>query len=154
MSKGHFAFVLHSHLPYVLSHGRWPHGTDWLNEAAAETYLPILRILEELITEGYQPKLTIGFSPVLCEQLSDNSFKEEFVGYLNQKIKAAQHDSEEFYKYAGIARRIIKYHDIVPSSILKDLAENNPYGRTREMAKDVLERRGDPAISPHIRIPK
>ena len=62
--------------------------------------------------------------------------------------------SEEFYKYAGIARRIIKYHDIVPSSILKDLAENNPYGRTREMAKDVLERRGDPAISPHIRIPK
>ena len=49
--------------------------------------------------------------------------------------------SEEFYKYAGIARRIIKYHDIVPSSILKDLAENNPYGRIREMAKDVLERR-------------
>ena len=62
--------------------------------------------------------------------------------------------SEEFYKYAGIARRIIKYHDIVPSSILKDLAENNPYGRTREMAKDVLERRGDPDVSPHIRFPR
>ena len=99
MSYGNFAFVLHSHLPYVLSHGRWPHGTDWLSEAAAETYLPILNILSELIEEGYHPKLTIGLSPVLCEQLADNSFKEEFVSYINQKIKAAQHDSEEFIKF-------------------------------------------------------
>lgn len=99
MTKGYFAFVLHSHLPYVLSHGRWPHGTDWLCEAAGETYLPIQRILNELLNEGYQPKLTIGLSPVLCEQLADNSFKEEFIVYLNQKIKAAEHDAEEFYKY-------------------------------------------------------
>jgi len=99
MSKGHLALVLHSHLPYVLSHGRWPHGTDWLCEAAAETYLPILRVLNELIGEGCHPKLTIGLSPVLCEQLSDGEFKNEFVVYLNQKIKAAQQDGEEFYKY-------------------------------------------------------
>jgi len=99
MTKGYFAFVLHGHLPYVLSHGRWPHGTDWLNEATAETYLPTLRMMNELVDEGYHLKLTIGLSPVLCEQVADNSFKDEFVQYLNQKIKAAQHDSEEFYKY-------------------------------------------------------
>ena len=99
MSKGKFAFVLHSHLPYVLSHGRWPHGTDWLCEAAAETYLPILRVLHEMIASGLKPKLTIGLSPVLCEQLADNTFKEEFISYLQQKIKAARHDIEEFEKY-------------------------------------------------------
>lgn len=99
MSKGKFAFVLHSHLPYVLSHGRWPHGTDWLCEAAAETYLPILRVFEELIAEGNKPKMTIGLSPVLCEQLADQSFKEEFVSYLEQKIEAARLDAAEFYKY-------------------------------------------------------
>lgn len=99
MTKGYFAFVLHSHLPYVLSHGRWPHGTDWLCEAAAETYLPIIRILKELVDEGVSPKLTIGLSPVLCEQLADQSFKEEFIAYLDQKIKAARHDREEFTKY-------------------------------------------------------
>ena len=43
MTQGYVSLVLHSHLPYVLSHGRWPHGTDWLSEAAAETYLPLLR---------------------------------------------------------------------------------------------------------------
>jgi len=99
MSQGYLALVLHSHLPYVLSHGRWPHGTDWLCEAAAETYLPIIRILNELTGEGYRPKLTMGLSPVLCEQLADNDFKKEFVAYLNQKIKAARHDSKEFYRY-------------------------------------------------------
>ncbi len=99
MTKGYFAFVLHSHLPYVISHGRWPHGTDWLCEAAAETYIPLVRVMNELIGEGYRPKLTIGMSPVLCEQLADNSFKEEFIVYLNQKIKAAERDAEEFHKY-------------------------------------------------------
>ena len=29
----HFVLTLHSHLPYVLNHGRWPHGSDWLCEA-------------------------------------------------------------------------------------------------------------------------
>ena len=99
MTRGYASIVLHSHLPYVLSHGRWPHGTDWLCEAAAETYLPIVRILNELVAEGSHPKLTIGVSPVLAEQLADNSFKDEFVSYLNQKIKAAKHDAEEFYRY-------------------------------------------------------
>tara|TARA_R110000824_G_scaffold31089_11_gene101568 strand:+ start:999 stop:2174 length:1176 start_codon:yes stop_codon:yes gene_type:complete len=62
--------------------------------------------------------------------------------------------SEEFYKYTGVARRIVKYHELVPSDILEDLAENNPYGALRKMANAVLERRRDPAISPHIRFPR
>ncbi len=99
MTQGRLTLVLHSHLPYVLSHGRWPHGTDWLCEAAAETYLPILGMLQELVSEGYRPKLTVGLSPVLCEQLADVEFKDEFIRYLNQKIAAARQDSREFYKY-------------------------------------------------------
>jgi len=53
--------------------------------------------------------------------------------------------SEEFYKYIGVALRIVKYHDDrpVPSSILEDIAENNPQQRTREMARNVLEKRSN-----------
>ena len=96
MTKGYFAFVLHAHLPYVLSHGRWPHGTDWLCEAAAETYLPIIKVLNELVSEGVRPRLTFDISPVLCEQLIDDSFKKEFLNYLRQKIEAAENDIREF----------------------------------------------------------
>ena len=39
---GAFTFVLHSHLPYARQAGRWPHGEEWLHEAAAETYVPLL----------------------------------------------------------------------------------------------------------------
>ncbi len=98
-TTGYFTFVLHAHLPYVLSHGRWPHGTDWLSEAAAETYLPLIQVLKELIDEGIKPHLTVDISPVLAEQLADDSFKEEFDEYLKQKITAAGKDAEEFYKY-------------------------------------------------------
>ena len=39
MAGKYFSLVLHSHIPYVLAHGSWPHGMDWLYEAAAETYM-------------------------------------------------------------------------------------------------------------------
>ncbi|MBI5166591.1 MAG: DUF1957 domain-containing protein [candidate division NC10 bacterium] len=93
---GYFTFVLHAHLPYVLAHGRWPHGMDWLNEAAAETYLPLLNTLNRLVKDGYSPKLTLGLTPVLAEQLRDESFKEEFKAYLTNKIEAAGADEKEF----------------------------------------------------------
>jgi hypothetical protein len=54
--------------------------------------------------------------------------------------------SEEFYEYTGVARRIVKYHEVVPSDILEDIAENNPQERTREMARDVLEKRRNPNL--------
>lgn len=95
-AKGKFTFILHSHLPYVLSHGSWPHGTDWLNEAAAETYVPILNMLNSLLEEGYHPKITISISPVLGEQLAHPDFKAGFVDYCKQKIKAAQADVVQF----------------------------------------------------------
>ena len=96
---GEFTFVLHTHLPYVLSHGRWPHGTDWLVEAASECYLPIADMLNDLISEGIKPHITISISPVLCEQLAHQSFKDEFHDYLETKIQAAIKDKETFSKH-------------------------------------------------------
>jgi 1,4-alpha-glucan branching enzyme len=95
---GSFTFVLHSHLPYVLSHGRWPHGTDWLNEATAETYIPLLDIIEKLAEEGISPKFTLGITPVLTEMLRADSFQDEFRMYLETKIKAAKGDLKEFIR--------------------------------------------------------
>ncbi len=100
MTKGYFAFVLHNHLPYVIDHGKWPHGMDWLNEAAGETYMRLVAAINELVAEGYKPKLTIDISPVLCEQLADESFKIEFGEYLKMKVKSAGLDAEEFHKYS------------------------------------------------------
>ncbi len=96
---GRFTFVLHSHLPYVINHGMWPHGMDWLNEAAAECYVPILNTLYQLRNEGFHPRLTIGITPVLTEQLRDPGFIDTFLGYLHEKKAAAQVDKETFTEW-------------------------------------------------------
>jgi 1,4-alpha-glucan branching enzyme len=99
MSKsafGSFTFILHSHLPYVLSHGKWPHGTEWLCEAATETYIPLLDALNRLVAKGISPKLTLGLTPVLCEMLADPSFKSELQNYLAAKIEEAKQNTLYF----------------------------------------------------------
>ena len=55
----------------VLNHGRWPHGMDWLSEVAAECYVPLLDVFNRLVDEGISPKVTLGLTPVLVEQLAD-----------------------------------------------------------------------------------
>jgi 1,4-alpha-glucan branching enzyme len=57
---GAFTFVLHSHLPYARLAGRWPHGEEWIHEAASETYIPLLNALYDLRDEGVRYKITIG----------------------------------------------------------------------------------------------
>ncbi|MFA5729434.1 MAG: 1,4-alpha-glucan branching protein, partial [Candidatus Neomarinimicrobiota bacterium] len=94
--KGYFSLVLHSHLPYVINHGEWPHGMDWLYEAAAETYIPLLREFDSLVADGISPNITIGITPILAEQLAAERFKDGFVHYLDVKIKAALENREEF----------------------------------------------------------
>src|SRR5258705_556939 len=92
LASGHFTLVLHSHLPWVLHHGRWPHGVDWLNEATAETYLPLWRALHSRGAGGRPLGVALGLSPVLCEQLAHPDFHREFMTYVDAKIAAARED--------------------------------------------------------------
>lgn len=93
---GSFTFVLHAHLPYGLSHRRWPHGTDWLNEAAAETDVPLPETLRRLVADGISPKVTIGITPILGERLRSPAFREEFGAHLRNELEAAEADEREF----------------------------------------------------------
>ena len=96
MADKSFCLVLHSHIPYVLAHGSWPHGCDWLFEAAAETYLPLLDVFERLADEGVAARANISFTPVLMEQLKDPDFVRGFEDYLAMKIEAAASDRSYF----------------------------------------------------------
>ena len=98
MKVGAFTFVLHSHLPYCRNAGRWPHGEEWLHEAASETYIPLLDALYDLKQEGCSFELTMGITPVLVEQLSDSSVIDNLVEFIEDKIRRAQVDVERFDK--------------------------------------------------------
>lgn len=98
MSHKYFSLVLHSHIPYVLAHGSWPHGMDWLYEAAAESYLPLLEVFYRLRDEGISANVNVSFTPVLMEQLKNKSFASGFKDYLRMKINIAQKDRAYFEK--------------------------------------------------------
>jgi 1,4-alpha-glucan branching enzyme len=96
--RGYFTFVLHGHLPYVLNHGQWPHGMDWLHEAAIYSYIPLLREFYRLKNDGIDFHLTVDITPVLAEQLAHPLFKDEFKDYLQARIESAQEDKSYFKK--------------------------------------------------------
>src|SRR5579863_10016813 len=101
--KGFLSFTLHAHLPYVVNHGTWPHGIEWLHEAAAETYLPLLRVLRNLERDSIPANLNVNLSPVLLEQLVHPHFVAEFPLYLERKSTAARED-EAFFLQMGDQR--------------------------------------------------
>jgi 1,4-alpha-glucan branching enzyme len=74
--SGALAIVLHTHMPYVEGFGTWPFGEEWLWEAIAGCYLPLLDLLDEDVP------LTLSLTPVLCDQLEATGVGERFAAFV------------------------------------------------------------------------
>jgi 1,4-alpha-glucan branching enzyme len=85
-----FVLALHSHLPWMLNHGRWPHGSDWLCEAALDTYLPLIEELRRLEAQDIPAPVTLGVTPVLANQLVHPAFQSEMAFFLEERLGAAR----------------------------------------------------------------
>jgi len=90
---GSLVLALHGHMPWVLQHGDWPHGSHWLYEAALEVWLPLLEAIDEVHAAGAQAPITLGLTPVLLEQLAHPRFKEGFAAFLDERIARADADA-------------------------------------------------------------
>jgi len=75
--RGQLAIVLHTHMPYVEGFGTWPFGEEWLWEAIATSYVPLLDVL------GRAP-ITLSLTPVLCDQLEAPGVIERCVQFLEE----------------------------------------------------------------------
>jgi 1,4-alpha-glucan branching enzyme len=75
-TRGELAIVLHTHMPYVEGYGVWPFGEEWLWEAMATSYLPLLDLLEA------GAPVTLSLTPVLADQLEAPGVAERFRAFL------------------------------------------------------------------------
>jgi len=105
----HFlAIVLHAHLPFVRhpEHDTF-HEENWLFEAIAECYVPLLEQMEAWTQDRLPWKLTITLTPTLCSQLRDDLLRTRFERYLDERIELSIHEQQrhllqpEFGKLAG-----------------------------------------------------
>lgn len=104
MTLGYFNLVLHNHIPYCRYAGVWPHGEEWIHEAILESYLPLLDILFEMRDRGIKFEFTIGFTPILLDQLADPDIQQNFIKYCDDKLERA-HKDVELYNNSGDVRR-------------------------------------------------
>src|SRR4030081_335655 len=63
-------------MPYVEGFGTWPFGEEWLWEAIAGCYLPLLDLLD-----GGAP-ITVSLTPVLCDQFEAPGLIERFRSFV------------------------------------------------------------------------
>ncbi len=94
-AQGSFVLVLHGHMPWVLGHGQWPHGEQWLHEAALGVYLPLLKLVDELQDAGARAPFTLGLMPVLVEQLRSPRFVSGFRSWLDERLLLARRDADD-----------------------------------------------------------
>jgi 1,4-alpha-glucan branching enzyme len=96
--RGSLSLVLHSHMPYVEGFGTWPFGEEWLWEAVACVYLPLLDLIEDT-----GAPLTLGLTPVLCDQLETlpGTAGERLLRYLRETRRGVHEEDAAGLEEAG-----------------------------------------------------
>ncbi len=88
---GLFTLVLHTHLPWLAHHGRWPVGEEWLYQSWSAAYLPLLSVLQTLAAEDRHRLVTLGMTPVVTAQLDDPYCLDGMYHWLaNWQLRAAE----------------------------------------------------------------
>jgi len=95
MPKGYLLLVLHAHLPYV-RHPEFDRFLEerWFFEAVTETYIPLIKFLDRLRSEGAPFKLTLSVSPPLANMLEDPLLRDRCVRHLDLSIALAERECE------------------------------------------------------------
>jgi len=91
MHKGYLAIVLHGHLPFV----RHPEHKDsleenWLFEAITEVYVPLLQVMDKLVEDGIDFRVTFSLTPTLVSMLQDPFLQSRYVRKLGRLIQLAE----------------------------------------------------------------
>lgn len=110
MALGYLALVLHAHLPFV----RHPESDyvleeEWLFEAIAETYVPLIHVFEGLKRDGVQFQLTMSLTPPLVSMLRDPLLQDRFDAHLTQLQELAEKEIDR-HQHNGHFRYLAEYY--------------------------------------------
>src|SRR5215472_18790000 len=114
---GHFALILHAHLPFV-RHPEHEHflEEEWLFEAITETYIPLLRMIQRLVDDCVPFKLTMSVTPTLCAMLQDQLLRERYVRHLDLLIDLAARERKRNRKHPQLAKLSQFYFELFTES--------------------------------------
>jgi 1,4-alpha-glucan branching enzyme len=105
-AKGYLLIMLHAHLPFI----RYPEHENfleenWLYETMTETYIPLIKILEDLVDDSVDFRLSLSLTPPLVEMLNDELLMNRYQRYLGGLIELSR---KEIYRN----RKNIRLNDL------------------------------------------
>jgi 1,4-alpha-glucan branching enzyme len=88
--------MLHAHLPFI----RYPEHKNfleenWLYETMTETYIPLINILDNLVADGVDFRMSLSLTPPLIEMLNDELLINRYQRYLGSLIDLSR---KEIYR--------------------------------------------------------
>ena len=88
--KGYLCIVMHAHLPYVRhpDHDKFLE-EDWFYEAITETYIPLINMMESLLQDNVDFRLTMSLTPPLVSMFVDPLLQDRYERHINGLIELA-----------------------------------------------------------------
>lgn len=141
MEKGYLALVLHAHLPYV----RHPEYADfleedWFFEAITETYIPLLNMMDRLINEGVDFRLTMSITPPLAAMFEDGLLQNKYIKVIERLIELSDKEIYRTRNMPDFQDTAKMYHRIFTNSrfvFVEKYGKNliNGFKRFQELGK-------------------
>ena len=95
MPQGYVSLILHAHLPFV-RHPEYEDflEEDWFYEAITETYIPLIKVMEGLVRDNVDFRLTMSLTPPLCSMLLDPLLQERYIRHISRLIELTEKEIE------------------------------------------------------------
>lgn len=149
---GAFCLVLHSHLPWLPHHGSWPVGEEWLYQAWAHSYLPVLDLLRRFADEDRREVLTLGVTPILAAQLDDPYALRAFHEWLGTWQLRTQYAGVRWRRGDARLRELAVAEHRAASSAIEEFETRWRHGFSPVLRSlvdsEVIELLGGPATHP------
>ena len=129
---GYLAVVLHAHLPYI----RYPENARhleerWLYEAMTETYIPLIAMLDDLLSDNIDFRITLSLTPTLTEMMQDPLLIGRYGRYLDDLIDLSEKEVFRNRRHAAFGplakmyrRRFIRIRRLFNEVYRKDLVSS------------------------------
>ena len=110
--EGYFSLVLHAHLPFVRhpEHEKFLE-ENWLFEAIAETYIPLLQMMERWQQAGMNAPLTLTLTPTLCSMLRDPLLQDRYLRRLEDLIELSDKEIHRTRWEKSLNTLAVFYHE-------------------------------------------
>jgi 1,4-alpha-glucan branching enzyme len=109
--QGYLSIVLHAHLPFI----RYPAHEglleeNWLYEAITETYIPLIDMFGNLLSDGVDFRITLSVSPTLIGMFNDGLLMARYQRYIDSRIELAEKEIVRTRGDRGVGPVARMYH--------------------------------------------